>query len=109
MAGRRHKDDDVIRITTAAHGRGVDTATRERRYLISMGIRILCFIGAVAIGPGWLRWVLVAGAVFLPYLAVVAANAASNPDPAPDLPSAAEDLRHLGAPDPGDPTEPDAD
>ncbi len=39
-----------------------------------MAIRTVCFIGAI-IADGWLRWTLVAGAVFLPYVAVVMANA----------------------------------
>ncbi len=43
-------------------------AARQRRYVISMAIRTVCFVAAVAVGPGWLRWVLVAGAVFLPLL-----------------------------------------
>jgi hypothetical protein len=42
-----------------------------------MGIRTLCFIGAVVVGPGVLRWVLVVGAFVLPYVAVVMANSAS--------------------------------
>ena len=45
-----------------------------KRYLITMGIRTACFIGAF-IAQGWLRWVLVAGAVILPYIAVVMVNA----------------------------------
>jgi hypothetical protein len=51
-----------------------DIAGRQRRYLISMAVRTACVIGAVAAGPGVLRWVLVAGAVLLPYVAVVFAN-----------------------------------
>lgn len=51
-----------------------DQRQRTRRYLISMAIRTVCFIGAI-IADGWLRWTLVAGAVFLPYVAVVMANA----------------------------------
>lgn len=39
-----------------------------------MGIRTACFVAAI-IATGWLRWILVAGAVFLPYVAVVIANA----------------------------------
>lgn len=40
-----------------------------------MGVRILCFILMVVITPyGWYTWVLGAGAVFLPYFAVVLAN-----------------------------------
>ncbi len=42
-----------------------------------MSIRTLCFIGAILVGPGWLRWVLVAGALLLPYIAVVMANVAA--------------------------------
>lgn len=40
-----------------------------------MLLRTVCFVGAIAVGPGPLRWLLLAGAVFLPYVAVVAANA----------------------------------
>jgi hypothetical protein len=54
-----------------------ELAHRKRRYMLSMGIRTLCFVAAVAVGDGWLRWVLVAGAFFLPYVAVVMANSAS--------------------------------
>lgn len=38
-----------------------------------MGVRTACFLGAVVAG-GWLRWVLIAGALVLPYLSVVFAN-----------------------------------
>lgn len=76
---RRHAHDDgtAVRITTAAQSRDVDISARQRRYVISMTIRTLCFVGAVAVGQGWLRWVLVAAAVGLPYVAVVMANAAA--------------------------------
>jgi hypothetical protein len=52
-------------------------AHRQKRYIISMSIRTLCFIGAIVVGSGWLRWVLVAAAFVLPYIAVVMANSAS--------------------------------
>ena len=39
-----------------------------------MGIRTACVIAAVII-PGWPRWLFLVGAVFLPYIAVVVANA----------------------------------
>lgn len=67
-----------MRITSARSARHDDLAQRQRRYLISMAIRVVCFVGAVAVGPGWVRWVLVGGAVVLPYIAVVAANAADQ-------------------------------
>lgn len=74
MASRAARHDTPIRITTAEPGRSVDVSARQRRYLMSMAIRTVCFIGAVAVGPGILRWVLVAGAVALPYVAVVLAS-----------------------------------
>ena len=48
--------------------------SRMLRYAITMGIRVVC-LGLCLVTPGW--WILVpaAGAVFLPYVAVVMANA----------------------------------
>ena len=39
-----------------------------------MSVRVVCFLGAVLIDH-WTRWVLLVGAVVLPYVAVVLANA----------------------------------
>lgn len=75
MVLRRSDGDDAVRITTVNQNRAEEIAARQRRYLISMTIRLVCFLAAYFVGPGWLRWVLMAGAVFLPYVAVVAANA----------------------------------
>jgi hypothetical protein len=63
----------VYQITSARPGVRDDVDSRTRRYLISMGIRTACFLGAVVTG-GWLRWVLIAGALVLPYISVVLAN-----------------------------------
>jgi hypothetical protein len=68
------RDSTSIRITTARTSHADDLAGRQRRYLISMAIRTACVVGAVVSGPGLLRWLLVAGAVLLPYVAVVMAN-----------------------------------
>jgi hypothetical protein len=65
--------EPIYQITSARPGLRDDVDYRTRRYLISMGIRTVCFLGAVAAG-GWLRWVLVAGALVLPYVSVVFAN-----------------------------------
>ncbi len=70
--------DDAVRITTAATSPQADISARQRRYVISMAIRTVCFVAAIVVGPGWLRWVLVAAAVLLPYVAVVMANATSS-------------------------------
>jgi Protein of unknown function (DUF3099) len=72
MPGRRAPDP--VRITTAPVSRAAELAARQRRYLISMGIRTVCFVAAVLVGPGPLRWVLVAAAILLPYVSVVFAN-----------------------------------
>lgn len=77
--GARH-DDEAVRITTAAPSRDVDIAARQRRYVVSMAIRTVCFVAAIAVGPGVLRWVLVAAALLLPYVAVVMANAGETKD-----------------------------
>jgi hypothetical protein len=74
----RRRHDDAVRITTAASSRDSDISARQRRYVFSMGVRTLCFVGAIVVGPGWLRWVLVAAAVLLPYVAVVMANATAS-------------------------------
>lgn len=74
---RRAHGADVVRITTAPESPGQDMAHRQKRYMISMGIRTVCFVAAIAVGQGWFRWVLVAAAFVLPYIAVVMANSAS--------------------------------
>jgi hypothetical protein len=61
-------------ITSARPSHSADIRRREIRYLLSMGIRTLCFVLAI-VTDGPVRWVLVAGAVFLPDVAVVLANA----------------------------------
>jgi hypothetical protein len=78
---RRTQTDDVVRITTAAANRADDIRARQRRYLLSMSLRTLCFVGAIIAfltGVNWLWPILIAGAVVLPYIAVVMANAAAN-------------------------------
>ena len=90
------RDDGVVRITTAPHNPLDDIDRRRRRYVISMTIRTLCFVGAVLVGPGWLRWVLMAGAFFLPYFAVVVANSASPRIDGADLVAPPEERKELG-------------
>jgi Protein of unknown function (DUF3099) len=68
------RSDPVYRITGAPTPLSEDIRGRTRRYLLSMGVRTACFIGATIVS-GPLRWVLVVAALVLPYLAVVFANA----------------------------------
>lgn len=52
-----------------------DVSSRSIRYLILMGVRVLCFVLMVFVQPfGWWTFVFGAGAIFLPYIAVVLAN-----------------------------------
>ena len=68
---RKH---EVHTITTAAPGHTADINARTKRYLVMMSIRIICFVLAVIVS-GWPRWAFIVGAIILPYLAVVVANA----------------------------------
>lgn len=78
---------DAVRITTARSSAADDMRARQRRYAVSMAIRTICFVAAVAVGPGVLRWVLVGAAVFLPLFAVIMANAGDQRDDAFVLPA----------------------
>ena len=73
------KEPDPVRITTAPRSHQADIAIRQRRYLISMGIRTVCFLLAVVSIGHWFMWVFIAGV--LPYVAVILANAGVSPDP----------------------------
>jgi hypothetical protein len=59
-----------------------DIAGRQRRYFISMMIRTLCFVLMVIFPSPW-RWIFLAGALFLPYIAVIVANAGREPTTTP--------------------------
>ena len=67
-----------MRITTASTSAEADLAKRQRRYLFSMSIRTVCFVGAIIANHGWLMWTLIFGALVLPYVAVVMANASTT-------------------------------
>jgi hypothetical protein len=67
-----------------------DINYRQRRYLISMGIRTACLIGAIVLagrGPVWLVAIMIAAAVVLPYISVVFANGGREPENSPRLES----------------------
>ncbi len=94
------RGDDAVSITDAPMSHSQELHGREVRYLISMGIRTACFVAAILIS-GPLRWVLVAGAVFLPYIAVILANAGGRRAPQ-DAMVRPEPFGALGPrPDPG--------
>jgi hypothetical protein len=68
---------DVYRITEVPQSHSDDLRYRMNRYLVSMGIRTVCVLLVVIVhGPA--RWAFAAGALVLPYVAVVMANAARH-------------------------------
>ncbi|MFI0353665.1 DUF3099 domain-containing protein [Actinomadura sp. 9N407] len=85
---RKHTETaEVYTVTNAPRPMSEDIGNRQRRYLISMGIRTGCFIGAVlaavAGAPLWAVLLLVVGAIFLPYISVVVANGGREPQAQP--------------------------
>jgi len=94
--GRRSTGGPVYQITGARRGVRDDVDLRTRRYLISMGFRTLCFVLAV-LADGWLRWVLIAAAIVLPYLSVVFANGGrERPEGLPDSAEVSDQPKAIG-------------
>lgn len=71
-------------ITQVQRGISDEQRGRRDRYMIGMSIRTICFIGAI-LASGALQWALLAGALFLPYIAVFIANAGREWDKSPLL------------------------
>jgi hypothetical protein len=63
-----------VAITSVGASLSEDQSSRQRRYFLSMMVRTLCFILAVTL-PSPYRWVALFGAVVLPYISVLIANA----------------------------------
>lgn len=68
------KDEEFHNITEAPAALSSDIPARQRRYFLSMMVRTLCFLLAVFTSNPW-RWFFLAGAVTLPYISVIIANA----------------------------------
>jgi len=68
------RSEDFHNITEAPAALSEDIPARQRKYFISMMIRTLCFILAV-VAPSPYRWFFLVGAVTLPYISVIVANA----------------------------------
>ena len=66
-------DPEVHSITDAAAAHSEDMRERMIKYAVAMGIRMVCLI-LIFVVDGWFKLVAVAGAVFLPWIAVVIAN-----------------------------------
>jgi hypothetical protein len=66
-------DPVVHSITDAAAAHSDDMRERMIKYAVAMGIRMVCII-LIFVVDGWFKIIAVAGAVFLPWIAVVIAN-----------------------------------
>jgi hypothetical protein len=95
------REPEAVRITSATRSRGEDISRRQRRYLISMGIRTLCFVLAIVFAGEALMWVFIIASFVLPYVAVVAANAGSSADPGGPEPFGPDPTRRAIEPPPG--------
>ena len=81
MVMRRRRTSAHL-VTEAQRSKSADISYRERRYLIMMGIRVVCFVAAVIVfanGGGWLTAIPAVGAIAIPYFAVVFANGGREP------------------------------
>ena len=61
-------------ITSIGTSRTAEIRSRERRYVYAMLIRVVCFVAATLLFHGPARWIAVAVAILMPWLAVVLAN-----------------------------------
>lgn len=66
-------DSGVHSITDAAAAHSEDMHQRMVKYAVAMGIRLVCLI-LIFVVDGWFKLLMAAGAVFLPWIAVVIAN-----------------------------------
>jgi hypothetical protein len=75
----RHEEPPVQSVTSAPQSLAQEQAGRIRRYLVTMAIRTVCFLGAAVTAtqgaPWWVWGSLSLAAIVLPYIAVVMANA----------------------------------
>ena len=71
---RNSKKSDVVLITSAQDALSFEQRGRQRRYFLSMMLRTACFIATIFL-PSPYRWIAMGGALLLPYIAVVLANA----------------------------------
>lgn len=67
------KTSDAPLITSAGRSQTLELEERQKRYLITMGIRTGCFLAFLVV-PGWWKVVALAGAALLPAVAVLLAN-----------------------------------
>lgn len=92
----RQQQQVVYGITDAPKPLSQDIRSRESKYLMAMGIRVVAFLLIVILPIAW-PWKLGLAvlALVLPYIAVVYANGGREPEPGADSPYSAEERRAL--------------
>lgn len=95
--GRFPGDAEVQSITDAAAAHSVDMHKRMVKYALAMGIRMVCLI-LIFVVDGWFKLIPVAGAVFLPWIAVIIANGSDLAEGHSDLLLDSAPLAELEAP-----------
>lgn len=97
--GRFSGDTGVHSITDAAGAHSEDMRQRMIKYALAMGIRMVCLI-MIFVVDGWFKIIAVAGAVFLPWIAVVIANGSDKAEGHSDLLLDSAPLAELESPAP---------
>lgn len=74
----------VQAITTARSSRYAYIEDRQRRYLITMGVRVVFFLSAILLPVnGIVRVLLIVASLVMPWVAVIVANGEQPPPKAP--------------------------
>ena len=79
----RNRNQNVQLVTQARRPLSEDISYRQRRYLIMMAFRAVCFGLTILLFLnhfGWLAAIPAVFAIFVPYVAVVFANGGREPD-----------------------------
>ncbi len=69
-------------VTEARRSLSEDISYRQRRYLIMMAVRTVCFLTAILLFVnhlGWITAIPLVGAIVIPYFAVIFANGGREP------------------------------
>ena len=75
----RHQTGDAVRITTASRSAAEDIAARQKRYILAMGFRTVCFVAAIFVTITWAADRAGRSPLWCcPYVAVVMANAGAS-------------------------------
>ncbi|HEX8005860.1 MAG TPA: DUF3099 domain-containing protein [Trebonia sp.] len=81
--GHSGRGQQVHLVTQARRPMSEDIRYRQNRYLLMMAVRAVCFGAAVLMFVnhlGWLAAIPAAGAIIIPYFAVVFANGGREPE-----------------------------